>query len=83
MTNMEALIAILNDEVDDGEASREAWIHYHIACPYIYTDRRCLCAPDDFREGKTNIIKYRDKKPATRELCVECKEKWLSSEVDE
>ena len=43
MTNKEYLILALNDEIDDGGAAREAFIHYNIACPYTLGDERALC----------------------------------------
>ena len=68
MTNEEYLIAALNDEIDDGGAARESIVNYHIGCPYFGRDKRGLC-----NNGQ----------PLSRELCVECKEKWLESEVDQ
>ena len=67
MTNQEYLIAALNDEFDDGGASREAAIHYHICCPYRGSDSRSECKD----------------KEISREVCGLCKEKWLESEVEE
>lgn len=69
MTNREYIIACLQGEIDDGGASEEACIAYNINCPYFEGDSRCLCA----REGGD----------INRETCVECKSKWLESEVDE
>ncbi len=66
-TNQKYLIAALNDEYDDGGASREAAIYYSIACPYSSGDKRCECYG----------------KEPTRDICVICKEKWLEAEVDE
>lgn len=68
MTNQQALIKALNDEFDDGGAGRDCWIHYHIACPYTMGDERAFCS-----DSGEDIC---------RELCVQCKEKWLESEVD-
>lgn len=68
MTNQEYLIAALNNDFDDGGASREAAIHYNICCPYRGADSRCEC------RGNEEI---------SREVCVRCKEKWLGSEVEE
>lgn len=51
----------------DDYGAEEANIYYHIDCPYVSGDKRCEC------EGKK----------VTRELCIECKYKWLDSEVDE
>lgn len=67
-TNQEFLIACLNGEVDDGGASWEAELHYHIACPYFNGDERALC---------------NDSEEMSRDLCVECKRKWLESPIDE
>lgn len=83
MTNQEMLIAALNGEIDDGGASWESWIHYHINCPYFDGDRRCHCYPEEYRKGEIDRVKFKDEKEATRELCVECKAEWLESEVDE
>lgn len=66
-TNQEYLIAALNDEYDDGGASREAAIYYNVNCPYFDGDSRCEC---------------KGKEPS-RDICVICKEKWLDAEVDE
>ena len=70
----------LNDEFDDWGAT-EAWIHYHIACPYFNGDRNCHCLPEDYRTGKRNTYKYSEQKEANRDMCVECKTEWLESEV--
>lgn len=45
MTNREYLIKQLSDEnfIDDGGASYEATIFYHIACPYHCGNREALC----------------------------------------
>jgi hypothetical protein len=68
MTNQQALIDALLDKFDDGGASREVVVHYHINCPYVDGDPRCLCC------GELE---------PQRRLCVDCKELWLASEVDE
>ena len=70
MTNREYMIGLLQDEgfFDDGGASYEAMLFYNINCPYFDGDERALC-------GSNYDI--------NRETCVECKEKWLDSEVDE
>ena len=83
MTNQEYLIAALQGDIDDGGASREAWINYYIHCPYAAGDRRCRCYPDDFRNGLVAGFRSKDIKEQTRELCVKCKAEWLESEVDE
>lgn len=69
MTNRELLIATLTDtlDIDDGGATEEAIIHYHIACPYFDGDPRCKCLNKDI----------------SRDLCVECKSEWLDSDIDE
>lgn len=54
--------------IDDGGASEEAEVHYHVNCPYFSGDERCLCS--------------KDKEPC-RDLCVKCKFQWLLDEVDE
>lgn len=82
MTNKEMLIAVLNGEIDDGGASWEAWVHYHINCPYRNGDRRCHCYPDAYRNGEADTVRFKDEKEATRELCVGCKGEWLESEAD-
>lgn len=77
MTNREYMINLLLDGLnkelerytaDDGGASEECMINYNINCPYFGGDERALC------HNKENDI--------CRELCVECKSKWLDSEVD-
>lgn len=50
---------------DDGFASYEAMVYYHIECPYYAGDKRCHCNNQDIN----------------RETCVECKMEWLGSEV--
>lgn len=69
MTNREYMINLLQNDsfIDDGGASYEAMVFYHIACPYFEGDRRCKC-----RSGDIN-----------RENCYQCKEEWLDSEVEE
>lgn len=69
VTNRKYMVALLQNEsfVDDGGASYEALVYYHINCPYFDGDKRCLC-----RNNEIN-----------RENCYACKEKWLNSEVDE
>lgn len=66
MTNKEYLILALNDEIDDGGAAREAFIHYNIACPYTLGDERALC------RSRTRRM--------SRETCVQCKEAWLNAQ---
>lgn len=69
MTNREYLINQLQDDnfIDDSGASYETTIHYNIACPYFAGDERALC----------------NNKKITREMCFQCKEQWLDSEVGE
>lgn len=69
MTNRQYMIGLLSDEdfIDDGGASYEAMVNYNVNCPYFSGDNRCHC------KGKEITI----------ELCYECKEEWLDSEVDE
>lgn len=67
------IMAFENEEfkrmvIDDGGASEEAEVHYHINCPYFNGDARASCHN---RENDIN-----------RELCVDCKRKWLLQEVD-
>lgn len=78
MTNREYIINLLLDGLDkeperftfdDGGAEAESMINYNINCPYFCGDKRALC------HGSENDI--------CRELCVECKSKWLDNEVDE
>lgn len=68
MKNREYLIAQLSNEdfIDDSGASYEATIYYNIACPYFNGDERALC---------------QNKEP-NRDMCFECKKKWLDSEVE-
>ena len=68
MTNQEFLIKALNGEIDDNGSSWEAMVHYHIKCPYVDGDNRALC--------------FGELEPQ-RKLCVDCKQKWLESEVDQ
>lgn len=51
----------------DDWGAEEAVIYYNIACPYFEGDKRSEC----------------NDKEITREVCSECKYKWLDSEVDE
>jgi len=83
MTNKEMMIAVLNDEIDDGGASWEAWIHYYLDCPYFDGDRRCRCYPTYYRFGKIDRMKFKEPQEPSREMCVRCKAEWLESEVDE
>ena len=69
ITNKEYILACLNDEIDDGGASYEACVHYHIACPYGESDERAPC------HGKG--LDY-----PNRKNCVACKLDWLESEAD-
>ena len=66
MTNQDFLIAALTDAFDDAGATREAVVHYNIHCPYFSGDKRSEC----------------DSKEISRDVCVECKEKWLKAEVE-
>lgn len=72
MTNREYMIEQLQDDsfIDDGGASYEAMIYYHISCSYDCDDERSEC-----------YGKPLDK--INRDMCVRCKEKWLDSEVEE
>ena len=65
MTNKEYLIMALTDKIDDGGASYESEIYYHIACPYREGDPEALCDSDP---------KF------SRKQCVECKMAWLEKE---
>lgn len=69
MKNREYLIAQLSNEdfIDDGGASYEATIYYNIACPHFNGDKIALC----------------QNKVPNRDMCFECKQKWLDSEVQE
>ena len=83
MTNVEYMVNLLNDfmnendiefheiRIDDGGASEESMICYNVACPYCDGDERCECKD-------TGPVEM-----PTREMCSECKYKWLASEVDE
>ena len=73
MTNREYLIEQLNDNnfIDDSGASYEATIFYNIACAYICDCEERLCKSLEAYESPT------------REMCFECKEKWLDSYVDQ
>ena len=69
MTNREYLINQLSDPdyIDDSGASYESTVYYNIACPYFSGDERGFCHKE---------------KNSTREMCFQCKEKWLKSEVE-
>ena len=83
ITNAEYMINLLMDflhgngielhkiDIDDGGASEESMIYYNVACPYVDGDERCECKDT----GPSEI--------PSREMCSECKYKWLASEVDE
>ena len=70
-TNREYISKLIADPnyIDDGYASYEALVHYHIKCPYHMGDDRAHCyrKDDDF---------------ICRDNCYYCKEEWLNSEVD-
>jgi len=51
----------------DDWGAEEAIVYYNINCPYYSDDTRCEC----------------HNKEISREVCSECKYKWLDSEVDE
>ena len=71
-TNREYLIKSLSDPnwMDDGGASYDSMLYYHIDCPYPYGDPRAHCSgkPDDY---------------ICWDNCNACKEDWLDREVDE
>ncbi len=78
MTNREYIINLLLDgleeekdfkreSIDDGFASYEAMVNYNIACPYYAGDERCHCNSQEIES----------------EVCYECKEEWLNSEVEQ
>ena len=71
MKNREYIAALLDDEnyIDDGGASYESVVYYHIDCPYYSGDKRAHC------RGKGHEM--------TREQCTACKMEWLEMEVDE
>lgn len=72
-TNRQMIIGLLKDPDCFGEdegASYEAMVYYNINCPYFEGDKRALCHGDTLAG-------------CNRDQCVECKEKWLNSEVDE
>ena len=73
MINREYLIEQLNNNnfIDDSGASYEATIFYNIACPYICGCEKRLCKSLKAYESPT------------RDMCFECKEKWLDSYVDQ
>lgn len=71
MTNREYIIALLNDKycIDDDGASYESVVCDSINCPYFTGDERAICMRED--------------KPIDDQMCFECKENWLNSEVQE
>lgn len=83
MTNLQYLIDALTNQIDDGGAAWEASVYYYINCPYREGDVRAHCYPEEYRNGVVSSIKHKDCLTLTREMCVECKAKWLESEVDE
>ena len=64
MTNKEYLILALNDEIDDGGAAREAFIHYNIACPYTLGDERALCRSRTRRMSRETPMPVQDAQQA-------------------
>ena len=66
-TNWEYIKAAIDGDIDDGGASEEAAIYYHIACPYYGRDPRGKCVDNDV---------------PTRQMCVECKAEWLEAEYE-
>ena len=66
-TNWEYIKAAIDGEIDDGGASAEAAIYYHIACPRYDGDPKAKCTGAD--------------KP-TREMCASCKAEWLEDEYE-
>lgn len=71
MNNREYMAKQLTDPdwIDDGGASYLSMVEYNIACPYLCGDKRGEC-----RDG--------DAYP-NRDLCTDCKLKWLEQDVDE
>lgn len=53
--------------IDDGGASEEAMIHYHIGCPY-FSNKDC---------------KLKDNEEPNRKTCVRCKSDWLDRKVSD
>lgn len=74
MTNWEFLKAALDDQIDDGGASCEAEIFYHINCPYYWGDERSKCKDVDVDDLMDDDEK--------RRMCVECKTEWLEREYE-
>ena len=66
-TNWEYIKAAIDGDIDDGGASEEAAIFYHITCPHYAGDPTAKCRNID--------------KP-TRQMCVECKGDWLEAEYE-
>ena len=54
--------------IDDGWATEEAEVNYHINSPYFAGDERALC------HNRENDI--------GRDLCIKCKIQWLLDDVD-
>ena len=80
MKNINLLINILLDimefegldferiSIDDGGATEEAEVHYHINCPFTSDDEEAMCY------GSIDI---------NREQCVKCKYNFLLKECNE
>lgn len=82
LTNRELLIAALLDgvndkertmkrvlsvDLDDGGATEEMMVHYHVNCPYSY-EKDCMLKKNEEPNGIT---------------CTRCKFKWLNKKVSD
>lgn len=66
-SNWDYIKAAIDEEIDDGGASCEAAIYYHIACPHYAGDPRAHCRGTDNPD---------------RAMCVACKAEWLEEEYE-
>jgi hypothetical protein len=65
-TNRDYLIAALAEEIDDGGASFESAVRYHVDCPYCST-ADCLNEHENNQYGTADY----------HQGCVRCKISWL------
>ena len=65
-TNLDYIVAALTDEIDDGGASFESVVHYHLSCPHFSDEIGLPC----------------DDAEISREICVPCKMEWLEKEYE-
>lgn len=76
-TNRDYLIAALTDSIDDGGASHDSVLVYHIDCPYGSLAQYGLFANclNKHEKNKYGTIEYADG-------CFRCKLSWLNRKYD-